>query len=1003
MPKSKLKKQKIQKGGVYPKIDNNATLNNKKAAVLIIGAGPVGLYLAYKFLISNVFSDMTKLQCGDYNNSFECANELVIRIVEARENLDKQFLSDFNVDNFSNNKFPNWWQLMYQGDTRGFANFKEAYEKNPRLRYFASRKQVFFINREILTTWDPWLRRLVSQISCGTTTTPNRWGVLKCILRGNGNDGTLFSPGMEFPPIPDPYYPDYTHALVDERQLGCSRIPNGGISIEVGQLQIILLLAIKTRLAQMRGQLPGSDNVYPYSSPININFDPYHARCMNDVTCHNNIVKNVVIDFAPAMAKRGRIQEEEILKQCKAGIYDMVFNCSGRTIGVPYKEGSVCVSNQNNIYEYNAEVIGPTKDKVDPLQSGLVTPNKDIPLSQPNPRYAHPFKRAIPISDNIITTMKMCKQYGSVMVINLYSDTDTGTLAFAQFAYQHERLNKDCKNVEVTYTKGNGSNPTDFTTGPISLIDPNQKLPHIVAPSIADLMFQTDNEYGREKMPPCAGDSNTNIGLPDGYSKGYEQNDARFFPSRDDGSGRGRIYLGLTITYEEAEAIRKAVDSNGQKKYFKNGGLATNLKLSALSEDPSLWPKSSDDTKNYDMIIDGIIMKYMFYAASVGISPYTVNWNTAEFSYFPLTLRRVEKDNAAILQPWDNSYRFNANIRDIASSDQNPIEAHLPSNAIYSKTSIYPRNQTNFPQYPQVDQNTLQFYNGGSTCFVQVGDAAYSAHYFTGSGVNNGFKSVNKIFDIFHYAPPPSQNINSNPGVYWDYRIKTFVRDYNYYINAESESYMTRVRKEYASREESPEMLGINVPINTLQKYKELLVILDGVILPQLNVSIQQRKLIGRDKTHEFSWGRQSSFMNQHINRDIFLTSMLRYWKNPTPSGTRIGLYMWTLKEIEKGTFDNDKNFQAWLRKQEVWYHDKRDIQNQGYQGEAFLATGHPINPKYGQATFNSGGKNKRKKTRKRRKRRSSTRKRKRVKKIKTINKKNRKKNTKRKKKEIKK
>ena len=976
MPKTK---QKKQKGGVYPKIDNNGTLNNKKATVLIIGAGPVGLYLAYKFLISNVFSNMTKLGCNNYNNSFECANELVIRIVEARENLDKEFLRDFNVDNLSNNNFPDWWQLWLQGSTRGFADFKSAYDNNPRLRYFASRKQVFFINRAILTTWDPWLRRLVSQISCGTTTTPNRWGVLKCILRGNTGDKG-FSPGMEFPSIPDPYYDNQSLALVDERTRGCSRIPNGGISIEAGQLQIILLLAIKTRLAQMRGLLSGKDNIYPYSSPININFDPHHARCTGDETCHNNIVKNVVIDFAPAMAKRGRIQEEEILKQCKAGIYDMVFNCSGRAIGVPYKEGSVCVSREDNIYEPNAEVKGPTEVKIDPLE-GLITSNKDRPLSQPNTRYAHPFKRAIPLPDNTINTLKMCKQYGSVMVINLYSDEDTGTIAFAQFAYQHERLGQDCRNVSVTYSKG-----ADWTTGPISLIDPNQKLPHIVAPSIADLMFHTDNEYGRDKMPPCAGDSNPNTGLSDGISKGYEQNDARFFSSRDDGSGRGRIYLGLTITYEEAEAIRKAVDSTGQKKYFKNGGLATNLKLSALSEDPTTRPTSEEDPRFYDMIIDGIIMKYMFYAASVGISPYTVNWNTAEFSYFPLTLRRVERDSAAILHPWDDSYRFNVTVQDIASSDQNPIEAHLPSNVVYSKKRIYPHNQTNGPpQYPHVHQDTQRLYNGGNTCFVQVGDAAYSAHYFTGSGVNNGFKSVNKIFDLFDYALTGApQNINSAPGVYWDYRIKAFMRDYNYYINTESENYIKRVRREYASRgEESPSMLAINVPINSYQRYQNLLFVLNGVILPQLNVSSTRTNLIGRDTKKDFSWGRQSSFINQHINRDILLTSMLRFWPNKYKSKTRIGLYMWALREIEKGTFDND-DFKAWMGKQQMRYHNQRDIQDQGYQGEAFRVK--------------SGGKIKRKKTRKRRKRRSSTRKRKRVKKIKTINKKKLKKNTKRKK-----
>ena len=214
-----------QKGGVFPKIYNDGTLTNKKAAILIIGAGPVGLYLAYKFLISNVFSDVRLLQClrehelagaprgrtvffpetaapmnplfdnetsqGNYNNSIECANQLVIRIVEARENLDQQFLRDFNLENLNDDKFPDWWKLWLQGDTRGFLNFKNAYEQNPRLRFFASRKQVFFINRDILTSWDPWLRRLVSQISCGTTTTPNRWGILKCILRSNPGEKDL--------------------------------------------------------------------------------------------------------------------------------------------------------------------------------------------------------------------------------------------------------------------------------------------------------------------------------------------------------------------------------------------------------------------------------------------------------------------------------------------------------------------------------------------------------------------------------------------------------------------------------------------------------------------------------------------------------------------------------------------------------------------------------------------------------------------------------------------
>ena len=982
MTKTKHDKQKVQKkqkGGVYPKMDNNATLNNKKASVLIIGAGPVGLYLAYKFLISNVFSNINQLECyNDYNNSFECAKELVIRIVEARENLDKQFLRDFNVDDLNNRSFPKWWQLALQGDTRGFADFRSAYENNPRLRYFASRKQVFFINRQILTSWDPWLRRLIAQLSCGTTTTPNRWGILKCVLRGN-HHGPEYSPGMEFPSIHDPYFDgtdsssrSSTNSSNHANNVGCSRTPTGGLAIEVGQLQIILLLAIKTRLAQMRGQLPGLDNLYPFSSPVNMNYSHFTNPCPrdDDITCHNNILKNVVIDFAPAMAKRGRIQEEEILNQCKAGIYDMVFNCSGRTIGVPYKEGSICVSRENNIHEYNVEVItSQAKDKVDPLQSGLITSNKDNPLSQTDYRYPHPFKRAIPHPDNRIGTKRMCKQYGSVMVIDLDGAKNTALNAFAQAIYQHELYKQTCKNTSVTYGKPGHQIPITW---------PEDKWPAIQTPTIADLMFQTDYELGKDKLSPCIGDSNR-----------YTQNDARFFPSRADGDGAGRIYLGLTITYSEAEAIRKAVDQNGQKKYFKNGGLSTNLKLSGLSEDPNAVPKNNQDPKFYDMIVDGIIMKYMFYAAAVGISPYTVNWNTAEFSVFPLTLRRVERDNAAILQPWDNSYRFNPNIRDITSSDQNPIEAHLPSNGVYANSSIYPRNQANYPQYPQVNQNTLQNYNGGSTCFVQVGDAAYSAHYFTGFGVNNGFSAVNKIFDILSgngitYRKP--QNINSAPGTFWNWRINNFVSEYNFYINHESESYIRRVRREFASRLESDPMLELNVPIDNLPKYRDLLNVVNGVVLPQMNVSSTYQNIFGPQEQKRFGVGEISSFIQQHILRDIVLASLLRFWNNPNKSNTRIGLFMWMLRELDNGNLDKDPNYQAWLNRnlnpggQSL----KNYIQIRGNSGTNFQV--------------GRGGKIKRKKTRKRRKGRSSTRKRKRKRKTKTINKKNRKKNTKRKK-----
>ena len=982
MSKTKQKKrnkQDKQKGGVYPKMDNNATLNNKKATVLIIGAGPVGLYLAYKFLISNVFSNINQLQCyNNYDQSFECAKELVIRIVEARDNLDKQFLRDFNVDDLNNSSFPKWWQLWIQGDTRGFADFRSAYQNNPRLRYFASRKQVFFINREILTSWDPWLRRLIAQISCGTTTTPNRWGILKCVLRGN-YQGLGYSAGMEFPSIPDPFFDgtdsssrQSSNSLDFGNNVGCSRTPTGGLAIEVGQLQIILLLAIKTRLAQMRGQLPGLDNLYPFSSPVNINYSHFTNPCPrdDDITCHNRILKNVVIDFAPAMAKRGRIQEEEILNQCKAGIYDMIFNCSGRTIGVPYKEGSVCVSRENNIHEPNVEVItSQAKDKVDPVQSGLITSNKDNPLSQPNYSFPHPLKRAIPYPDNRIGTMRMCKQYGSVMVIELDGDENTAFNVFAQAYYQHELYKQTCKNTSVTYGKPGQQTPITWQEDAFPAISP---------PSIADLMFQTDNELGKDKLSPCVGDSIR-----------HGQNDARFFPSRGDGAGSGRIYLGLTITHSEAEAIRRAVDSNGEKKYFKNGGLTTNLKLFGLSEDPNAQPKSDQDPKIYDMIVDGIIMKYMFYAASVGISPYTVNWNTAEFSVFPLTLRRVERDNAAILQPWDNSYRFNANVRDITSSDQNPIEAHLPSNGVYANSSIYPRNQANFPQYPQVNQNTLQNYNGGSTCFVQVGDAAYSAHYFTGSGVNNGFRAVNRIFDILSgngitYRVP--ENINSIPGNFWNWRINNFVNEYNFYINEESESYIRRVRREYASRLESDEMLQINVPIDNLPKYRDLLHIVNGVLLPQMNVSSTYQNIFGPQEHKRFNLGETTSFVRQHVLRDIVLASLLRFWNNPNKSNTRIGLFMWILREIDNGNLDNDPNYQAWLNKnRRVGDVDtKRYIQDKGNRGANFQAS--------------RGGKIKRKKTRKRRKGRSSTKKRKRKRKTKTINKKNRKKNTKRKK-----
>ena len=186
-------------------------------------------------------------------------------------------------------------------------------------------------------------------------------------------------------------------------------------------------------------------------------------------------------------------------------------------------------------------------------------------------------------------------------------------------------------------------------------------------------------------------------------------------------------------------------------------------------------------------------------------------------------------------------------------------------------------------------------------------------------------------------------------------------------------------------------MLQINVPIDNLSKYRDLLHVVNGVLLPQMNVTSTYNNLFGPDAQKGFDFGETTSFVRQHVLRDIVLASLLRFWNNPNKSNTRIGLFMWILREIDNGNLDNDPDYQAWLKKnRRVWDIDtKRYIQDKGNRGANFQAA---------IPTGYLGGKIKRKKTRKRRKGRSSTRKRKRKRTGKTINKKNRKKTTKRKK-----
>ena len=646
---------------IYIYMSKKGKDSNEKR-VLIIGAGPVGLYTALKFLKGNYFSTKN-----------EKTKKLRIEVVERRDEI-KCFNNNEGTWAGIMSASPlngNYQQLINENQALNwFHSLKETMKSNDckvDKKYWASRQQVFYITRENLKIFDPIVRKLLRAVSCGSSTTPGKWGFLKCIIdssKSNYSGSTEIDMGDEYPSLEFKDKTDYTRNgwnpnnlkqlkadyayfnRMPKKYLPSAPSQGGSLTIEAGMLQIILMYSIK--LEVLRQKQTACANTYTYNDD-----PPDYEKELEPGFRHT--AQTACKVFKIRFNWQGK--DEEIMEIVNSGKWDMVFNSSGR--GLPKRDNEV-----SSVCHWENDATNQ------PNNADVLFLNENLPRFDKN-KNGNNFER----TQYGAHGKGVCKQWGSIMEVQ----------------FGHENNTSDIMFTELMDLMGFSQNDID-------------KLGESGVEDYYLRTFKGASQYFATPVLPA-------------YVGDYDRSthDLRIFPSRGEGlnSKTGRLYMGVLLSGKENQALCAVYGTK-----CKGGSSGSKVKLSFTRD-------AEDNT--YGLVINGIIVKYAILAHSRGVPWNTVDWVGCDFSWFPMTLTKVKKGTAA--------------------------------------KKI------------------------GKTTFVNIGDAAYSAHYFSGMGVNNGLTTVNFIFDRLKNK---STNNQFTPHIGGG-----FVKGYNTYIEDKAVKYREEIRYEF--------------------------------------------------------------------------------------------------------------------------------------------------------------------------------------------------------------
>ena len=796
--------------GVYPRWQNGYVpipAEWQERRVCIIGAGPVGLYTAFRFLQGNYFSDKTFEECfDDFNNSgrsgfgqsnnkqwkeqnSQCASLLRIVVMEKRGAI---LCGGASILSLHPSQLSESYKLLLSG--RGVVDFPtllKATKDNCDLpkKYWANRKQVFYITRENLLSFDPVIQFLLRSVSCGTSTIPHRWGFLKCIV--DTSTGAIM--GDEYPSTNEAYQDNrssydkaighqsplhYVNNLPDAEKQGA-----GSLTIETGMLQIILIYAIKLLL-----YLQSADARTSNKSCTEIR-GGRHRSCGNLIRervgtvekGHDDIQKSFDIFFNQDM-----FAEDRLLRTVQSGEFDMIFNASGKTALAPIEQFNVCTNHPGAKWPKQGD------DKFTQWHNMKNILGPDMDTNNPN-KFQNPTNER---------GSNPCKQWGSIMEINFGAGNNSSDEMF--------------KNL---ITKWPG-----FNEG----MDVPEMLANISSHGVENYFLNTNKQHKANYF----GETNVEgLDLTADVGDLFEDHhDLRIFPSRGEGdrTQSGRLYIGVLIGEKENSALCR--------KYECRGLAATNTNAKVGMAGGPIQLEYTDDAQHADdLIINGIILKYAVLAQSRGVPYNSVDWLSAKFSWFPMILTKVQDGYAA--------------------------------------------------QYQQPTTTS-------STVLVQIGDAAYNAHYFSGMGVNNGFATVNWIFN----RPESGSFRTSSTRGFYD-RMAKFSKMYNEEIAQKSRAYVQKVRKEFGSPIIIPELRGIqNSTINDPNIFKQFAAALSEMVMPQ---STFERESNERVQANFF--GAEGLSPERAARKEVFA--------NNNPQVQQLKLRNWLLLRLKKDPRYKGKTF----------------------------------------------------------------------------------------------
>ena len=738
----------------------------KERRVCIIGAGPVGLYTAFRFLQGNYFSDKTFEECSDFfknggTNAFgqidnttiytqwkkqnsQCASYLKIAVMEKRGAI---LCGGASILTMPENELSKSYQVLLTG--RGVVDFPtllKATKDNCDVpeKYWAERQQVFYITRANLQSFDPIIQFLLRSVSCGTSTIPSKWGFLKCIVDASeeinlyGYDSKIHhlqnpkiaKMGDEYPSMnfiddrsryeksinKSPYH--YINNLPPPEKQG-----PGSLTIEAGMLQIILIYAIKLLQYLQSFDVHTSAKSCMKAGPLSYQqAGPRYRSCGNLISGrlnpvekgHDDIQKTSDIFFNQDM------DQERLSATIATNEFDMIFNASGKTMLAPIEQFNVCTKEEGSAISASA-----TKEARAENVQKILKPDMDN--SNLN-KFQHPTNA--PGSNP-------CKQWGSIMEINFGAGNNSSDEMFKNMI-----SNK-------TFAPSFNRNGLDVATemGKISL--------H----GVENYFLNTNKRKESNYFGP------TNVEgvdlTPDVGDLYEDHHDLRIFPSRGegDGTGSGRLYIGVLIGRDENDALCRKY---GRECQGEVAGGPVQLNYTDKTR------QNSDD-----LIINGIILKYAVMAQRRGVPYNSVDWLNSKFSWFPMILTKVQDGHAA------------------------------------------------------------KQYNQTGTMFVQIGDAAYNAHYFSGMGVNNGFATVNLIFN----RQESGISSTSSTRGFYD-RMDKFKIMYNSFIAQESRAYVEKIREEFGSPRIIERLYGIqNSTISDERMFHHLSNLLSATGMPQSTFS----------------------------------------------------------------------------------------------------------------------------------------------------------------------